>query len=59
MSEKSSIKCCNFKKYGHFAFECRSAKKEQDDQAYVAEATPTTTAASSSNTAAVTHNMHI
>ena len=49
--DKSVIQCYNCQKYGHFAYECRSAKKTRDERAYVAETTPTAAAsASSSNT---------
>ena len=37
--EKSTIQCYNFQRYGHFAYECRNAKKPREDRAYVAEVT--------------------
>ena len=56
--EKSIIQCYNCQKYGHFAYECRSAKKSRDDRAYVAETTPAAMAsASSSNTVTTTSSL--
>ena len=37
--DKSTIQCYSCKKYGHFAYECRSGKKKQDDRAYVTQST--------------------
>ncbi|XP_078447627.1 uncharacterized protein LOC144716389 [Wolffia australiana] len=37
--DKSQISCYNGQKFGHFAYECRSAKKERSEQAYVVEVT--------------------
>ena len=55
---KSIIQCYNCQKYGHFAYECKSAKKPHDDRAYVAETTPAAAAsASSSNTVAATSSL--
>ena len=44
----------NCQKYGHFADECRNAKKPREDQAYVAETTPAAEAASTSSSNTVT-----
>ena len=56
--DKSVIQCYNCQKYGHFAYECRSAKKPRDDRPYVAETTPAATAsASSSNTVTATSSL--
>ena len=55
--EKSVIQCYNCQKYGHFAYECRSAQKTRGNWAYVAETTPAAAAASSSNTVAVTSSL--
>ena len=54
--DKSVIQCYNCQKYGHFAYECRSAKKTCDDRAYVGKTTLVATA-SSSNTVAVTSSL--
>ncbi|XP_078445049.1 uncharacterized protein LOC144714229 [Wolffia australiana] len=37
--DKSGIQCYNCQRYGHFAYECRSRKKERGDRAFVAETT--------------------
>ncbi|CAA7407069.1 unnamed protein product [Spirodela intermedia] len=37
--DKFHIQRYNCQKYRHFAYECRSAKRERDDRAYVAEST--------------------
>ena len=57
--DKSTIQCYNCQRFGHFAFECRNAKKPREDRAFVAEATPAATAASasSSNTVIVTSSL--
>ena len=47
--DKSVIQCYNCQRYGHFAYECRNAKKPREDRAYVAEATPAAVAASASS----------
>ena len=52
--DKSVIQCYNCQKYGHFAYECRSAKKPREDWAYVAETTPVAAAASMSLSNTVT-----
>ena len=49
---KSVIQCYNCQKYEHFAYECRSNKKERDDRAYVSESTPTVVTTTSSVPAA-------
>ncbi|XP_078439273.1 uncharacterized protein LOC144709570 [Wolffia australiana] len=41
--DKSHIQCYNCQRYGYFAYECRSARKEREDRAYVVESTPTAT----------------
>ena len=46
--DKSIIQCYNCQKYGHFAYECRSNKKEQDDWANVFESPPVAAAENSS-----------
>ena len=45
--DKSVIQCYNCQKYGNFAYECRSNKKEQDDQAYVSKSTQAVAATTS------------
>ena len=57
--DKSVIQCYNCQRYGHFAYECRNAKKPREDRAYVAEATPAAAAASasSSNTVIATSSL--
>ena len=52
--DKTVIQCYNFQRYGHFAYECRNAKKPREDRAYVAETTPVATSASASSSNAVT-----
>ena len=49
--DQLAIQCYNFQKYGHLVYECRSAKKARDDQAYVAEATPVSAVATFSRPA--------
>ena len=51
---KSVIQCYNCQKFGHFAYECRSAKKPREDRAYVAKTTPAAAAASASSSNIVT-----
>ena len=55
--DKSVNKCYICKKYCHFAYECRSAKKPRDDRAYVAKTTPAAASASLSNTVARTSSL--
>ena len=55
--DKSVIQCYNCQKYGHFVYECRSAKKPRDDRAYVAETTPVVASASSSNRTTATMSL--
>ena len=45
--DKTVIQCYNCKKFGHFAYECRSNKKERDDRAYVSESTSAEAASTS------------
>ena len=52
--DKSVIQCYNCQRYGHFAYECRNAKKSREDRAYVAETTPAAAAASTSSSNTVT-----
>ena len=54
---KSVIQCYNCQRYGHFAYECRNAKKLHDDRAYVTETTPVAASASSSNTVTATSSL--
>ena len=51
--DKSSIQRYNFQKYGHFAYKCRSKKKEQDEHSYVAESALAAAAAQSSSPAVI------
>ena len=55
--DKSAIQCYNCQKYGHFAYECRSNKKEQDDQACVSESTSAAAIATSSALAVATSSL--
>ena len=50
--EKMVIQCYNCQKFGHFAYECRSNKKDRDDRAYVSESTSAEAASTSSAPAA-------
>ena len=52
--DNSVIQCYNCQKYGHFAYECRNAKKPREDRAYVAETTLAAAAASASSSNTVT-----
>ena len=53
------IQCYDCQRYGHFAYECRNAKKPREDRAYVAEATQSaaTALASSSNMVVATSSL--
>ena len=53
------IQCYNCQRYGHFAYECRNAKKPREDRAYMAETTPAVaaTSTSSSNTVTATSSL--
>ena len=52
--DKSIIQCYNCQRFGHFAYECRNAKKLREDQAYVAETTLAAAAASVSSSYTMT-----
>ena len=51
--DKSTIQCYNCEKYRHFAYECRSKKKERDEHSYVSKSTPAAAAAQSSSSAVI------